>query len=515
MVGTRQLAQLLDHAQRRQVKVVLVGDPHQLPEIDAGGLFSALATRLPSVELTANRRQRQEWEVDALAQLRHGDIDHALDAYRDHGRVVTASDADALRERLVGDWWDTVDRLGSTSTIMVALRRTDVADLNARARARLAAADRLTGPTIDTPGGPLQAGDRIVCLKNDPRLGVVNGTRATITAIDPESRAIRATGDDGDTLVLPAQYLDDGHVTHGYAITGHKAQGLTVDHTFVLGSDALYREWGYVAMSRGRHTNRLYLHPNLDGELDRHGLQPDPEPIAALPHRLTRTRAERPVSTDPAARWRQLHTWLTDPDIHHLRELAARREQLTADIERLTAAVTDGQAGLTALGRGLGRPGRRAAREQATRYLERQRTKLTFLQRELAQVDAELEPLPDPETITAAKREHGQLTRQLTDLAHQHTDVHHHAPPRYLLATLGTPPDDPHGRRRWREAAQAIELYRLRWDITDPDLPIGDEPTDGIARDDHQRLTADLTRHRHELTAARDQTLGHSRGLGR
>ncbi len=64
MVGTRQLARLLDHAQRRQVKVVLVGDPHQLPEIDAGGLFRALANRLPSVELTANRRQREQWEVD-------------------------------------------------------------------------------------------------------------------------------------------------------------------------------------------------------------------------------------------------------------------------------------------------------------------------------------------------------------------------------------------------------------------------------------------------------------------
>ena len=129
------------------------------------------------------------------------------------------------------------------------------------------------------------------------------------------------------------------------------------------------------------------------------------------------------------------------------------------------------------------------------------------LQRELAQVDAELEPLPDPETVKAARREHGQLTKQLTGLADQHVDVHQHDPPRYLLATLGTPPEDPHGRRRWREAARAIELYRLRWDITDPDRPIGDEPADGLAREDHRRLTADLTRHHRELTAARDQTL--------
>jgi hypothetical protein len=58
---------------------------------------------------------------------------------------------------------------------------------------------------------------------------------------------------------LPADYLDARHLTHGYALTAHKAQGLTCDATFVLGSDEIYREWGYVALSRGRTDNRLYL----------------------------------------------------------------------------------------------------------------------------------------------------------------------------------------------------------------------------------------------------------------
>jgi ATP-dependent exoDNAse (exonuclease V) alpha subunit len=37
MIGTRQPARLLDHAEARSVEVVLVGDPRQLPEIDAAG----------------------------------------------------------------------------------------------------------------------------------------------------------------------------------------------------------------------------------------------------------------------------------------------------------------------------------------------------------------------------------------------------------------------------------------------------------------------------------------------
>ena len=48
-------------------------------------------------------------------------------------------------------------------------------------------------------------------------------------------------------------------IQHAYAVTGHVAQGMTVDRAFVLGSPDMYREWGYTAMSRGRRANRLYV----------------------------------------------------------------------------------------------------------------------------------------------------------------------------------------------------------------------------------------------------------------
>src|SRR5688500_12721901 len=62
---------------------------------------------------------------------------------------------------------------------------------------------------------------------------------------------------------LPLWYLETSPerptVQHAYAITGHIAQGMTVDRAFVLGSPEIYREWGYTAMSRGRWENRLYV----------------------------------------------------------------------------------------------------------------------------------------------------------------------------------------------------------------------------------------------------------------
>jgi conjugative relaxase-like TrwC/TraI family protein len=259
MVGTRTLARLLDAAQTSGTKLVLVGDHHQLPEIDAGGAFAGLATRLPAIELVDNRRQQHGWEIDALDQLRDGDLTAAVAAYHARGRLVVADTADTLREQLVGDWWHATGE-HDADAVMIAARRSDIDDLNARARSRLAADGQLAGRPLEVAGTEFQVGDRVLCLRNHRNLGVLNGTRGTVTHVDHRQRQLTfRRNDTGDQVLLPADYLDAGHLTHGYALTAHKAQGLTCDATFVLGSDEIYREWGYVVLSRGRTDNRLYL----------------------------------------------------------------------------------------------------------------------------------------------------------------------------------------------------------------------------------------------------------------
>ncbi|MBW3621430.1 MAG: hypothetical protein KY461_14390 [Actinobacteria bacterium] len=93
------------------------------------------------------------------------------------------------------------------------------------------------------------------------------------------------------------------------------------------------------------------------------------------------------------------------------------------------------------------------------------------------QIETQLDQLPDSDAITTVRREHGQLTRQLTDLADQSVGPHEQTPPRHLTAVLGGPPADAHDRHRWRDAARTIELYRLRWDITDPTRPTPPGPS--------------------------------------
>ncbi len=259
MVGTRMLARVMDLAAASDTKVVLVGDHHQLPEIDAGGAFAGLVNRLPAIELNDNRRQHEAWERDALDELRDGEIAKAVDLYDERGRLIVADTVDTVREQLVGDWWESVAEHG-TDALMIAARRVDIDDLNRRARERLDAIGELGTKRVEAVGRDYRVGDRIICLRNHRSVGVLNGTRGTVTAVDPAARSVTFHRDDsGEDVVLPSIYLDAGWVDHAFAITAHKAQGLTCETTFVLADDTTYREWGYVAMSRGRSLNRLYL----------------------------------------------------------------------------------------------------------------------------------------------------------------------------------------------------------------------------------------------------------------
>ncbi|HZD22776.1 MAG TPA: MobF family relaxase, partial [Acidimicrobiia bacterium] len=261
MVGTRQLGALSDHVEQAGGKLILIGDPHQLPEIEAGGLFHTLVDRLPAVELRGNVRQEQTWERAALAELRNGSVADAVASYRKHRRLVIGRSRDETLVRAVDDWHQNVTTTGHLAgTLLLARSNETVKLLNVLARGHLANSGDLSGPTLEADGREYQRGDRVICLRNDPKLGVLNGDLATAIDVDPKTRTLTIQLDrDPETRVLPRRYLSEGHVDYGYAMTGHKAQGVTVGHTFsVLGGSA-GREWGYVVMSRGRESNRAYL----------------------------------------------------------------------------------------------------------------------------------------------------------------------------------------------------------------------------------------------------------------
>lgn len=122
-------------------------------------------------------------------------------------------------------------------------------------------------------------GDSVIAKHNERRLKVTNGSRGTVVDVDVERRSLTLELGDGRKVELDSAYLEHGHLDHGYALTAHAAQGATVDRAFVLGSDDLYREWGYTALTRHREEARFYLVSLGSTERCLPGLEPEQDPL--------------------------------------------------------------------------------------------------------------------------------------------------------------------------------------------------------------------------------------------
>ena len=254
MVGTRQLAAIVERVRAADGKLVLVGDHRQLPEIEAGGAFRGLVHRGAAVELRENRRQRHGWERTALDHLREDRTEEAVDLYRRHGALVVEHDPEQARRRLVAEWF-------THDGLMIAARRVDVAELNRLARERLRATGALQGPEVPLPGGRFSVGDRVVVRRNDHRSGLSNGDQAVVTAVGSDRLEVRCGArrvELAPDFLLARTQHGEPTLQHGYAVTVHVAQGITVDRAYVLGY-GLSRESAYTALSRGRDANRLFI----------------------------------------------------------------------------------------------------------------------------------------------------------------------------------------------------------------------------------------------------------------
>jgi hypothetical protein len=174
---------------------------------------------------------------------------------------------------------------------MLAVGRKEVAALNEAARAELRRSGLLGPDVLEADGCGYAVGDRVVCLRNDRRLDVLNGTTGTLARRAVAGVTISTT--DG-VRFLPATYLEAGHLGHAYALTVHKAQGLTVERAFVLATESLTKEAGYVALSRARQGTDLFV--ALGPGVDEAGHDPRPreqDHRNDLARRLTASRAKQ------------------------------------------------------------------------------------------------------------------------------------------------------------------------------------------------------------------------------
>ncbi len=506
MVGSRKLTRLLDHAHHAGAKVVLVGDDRQLAAIDAGGGFRGLRVRLGASVLTENRRQRQAWEREALELVRDGQVDQAVQAYREHQRMVAATSKTELTLNLVREWWqahqdaETAERAGEAGgeAVILAYRRDEVDRLNTTCQQVMQRNGCLGAEALQVGDRAVHVGDRVLLGRNDLRgLGVANGTRGTVTAVDTERRALTLETEQGRQLTLPAAYLDapvpPGRrvVDLAYATTGHKAQGLTRWRALVRISGQEDANWLYVQLSRARHDTRLHTivtpEPHTSaGEVDLPDREP-PDAYDQLAAALARPGGQT-LAIDTSSR---LDTRATPTG-----ELRAERDRLRTELdlapsdrarllERATLRRHQAEQQLAAVdakhpravGRGL--LGRRrdagqaqdpAARALAARQAERAAQAEVEARAAQQQREAWLEDHHDLGT------DYRDVTRELALRSRQRVAFAELEQPAYLTAALGPVPDSVRGRRAWRQTARLVEDYRQRFEISDTDRPLGDRP---------------------------------------
>ena len=189
------------------------------------------------------------------------------------------------------DAWVT-DRDAGLETILLAPTRELVAELNTRARAhRLATAPQTTSEPerelVLPDGGRISRGDTVITRRNlrTVRLGptdwVKNGDRWTVEQVHADGSARLRHQQLRRAIDLPSDYLAGGNLQLGYATTVHGAQGVTVDtaHTVLTGGED--RRLLYVALTRGRAANHLYVATAGTGD----------------PHEIIRPESLRPPST--------------------------------------------------------------------------------------------------------------------------------------------------------------------------------------------------------------------------
>ncbi len=246
-------------------KLLLVGDWAQLQSVDAGGAFSLLveARGAEVAELTDVHRFVNAWERDASLALRRGDVE-AIDAYGGHGRLrqgATEQMVDTAYEA-----WRT-DLASGKVSILVTDSAESVRMLNQRARA-----ERILDGETDAGRDAavaddlrVSAGDLVISrlndrhLRTDHRDWVRNGDRWRVEHVGRDgSLEVRRPSQHGSVITLPAWYVAE-HVDLGYAVTAHRAQGLTVDTSHVVVTGSTTRENFYVAMTRGQHSNVAYI----------------------------------------------------------------------------------------------------------------------------------------------------------------------------------------------------------------------------------------------------------------
>ncbi|MDP8969540.1 MAG: AAA family ATPase, partial [Actinomycetota bacterium] len=456
MLASADLARVVTVAEQAKAKVVLVGDHAQLGAVEAGGLFRLLAGE-GAVELNGVRRFDQEWECAASLHLRDRNP-NVVAVYDDQGRIVGGDRSVMVAEAL--DRWSYA-RAAGESVVVCAADHATVDVIAARARAARVATGEVEPGGVSAGTAAVGVGDEIVTTRNDRRLittgggWVRNGDRWRVLSRHADNSLVVDDLTGRGRTLLPGEYVAE-EVGLAYAVTIHKAQGLTVDRAVLLVDEHTTAEGLYVGMTRGRCSN-VALAVTDDLELD----HPAPvvgsgrsasDVIASAMSRTASEQAALQVLREALAASESLATLaprLANVNAWIRREMPPDR---SAELDRRTAERHRLHQ--------HGRPGHltRAGREQRRR-LEAVEAHCDGLQADQQRrnewLAAHADTLAHRDELAAAVLERRQELGAMAAATQ----------PSYVVDIVGAKPSQPDFSDRWTELAGRIEAYREEWGV--------------------------------------------------
>jgi hypothetical protein len=303
-------------------------------------MFAQLCTDLPWTQhLSAVWRMHDPDERSASLALRNGgpaSARRAVGWYRTHDRLHCGDEITMAADALAAY---KTDIAAGKDALLVC----DTAEMTDALNRRLhhdtisSAAPTVTG----VRGHRIAVGDLILTRRNDVSIplrhigesaaeqsSVRNGQRWHVTHINPATNGLAARRLDDNALgAFPGGYVQD-HISHGYSVTVHSAQGVTADTTHAVLGDNAPRALAYVALTRGRDNNAAYLYQRAAEGDDQHA-SPLREQTAvrgsihqaAILLRAILARDDRPTTANEAA---QVADWPGRTHVHDAIERRAR-----------------------------------------------------------------------------------------------------------------------------------------------------------------------------------------------
>ena len=256
------------------LQVILVGDLFQLPPVTRGNgdldfvhLSDAWAELAPKIcYLSEQHRQRSGGLLDFLEAMRRGDLEdfhHEL-----------------LQERIGAqpNPDESVTKLYAHNVDIDSINQNKLAGINAkvqvyemRTKGGAAKVEQIQRSVLAPEVLELKVGAEVMFVANNPSAGYVNGTRGQVVGFDTESQPIvQVTGKNRKLKVGEHSWKleEDGRVRAevfqlplrlAWAITIHKSQGMSLDAAEIDLSKTFTPGMGYVALSRVRSLDGLYL----------------------------------------------------------------------------------------------------------------------------------------------------------------------------------------------------------------------------------------------------------------